>query len=210
VDLSEALLEFGQAEVVRAGLQLDGALRPDARELRALRSRTCDAALLMGPMYHVVEATDRRRVLGELRRILKSEGVAIITYLNSWGLLKTGISDFPDRFRDMQFLRSMIGDQTFRGKALHNFTECYWSTPPAAIAEVQQAGFAVVTYASGEGFAGGLRPLIESLAVERPDVYANVVNMAVETSQLPRYRDTGEHIQIVVRNRRSVHEALGG
>lgn len=45
----------------------------------------------MRPMYHIVEQNEGAMVLKEFKRILKQHGVAIIAYLNSWGLLKTGI-----------------------------------------------------------------------------------------------------------------------
>jgi S-adenosylmethionine-dependent methyltransferase len=201
VDLSEALLQFAHTQIARLGLHAERCMHGDARDLSALASEVFDAALLMGPMYHVIEANDRRKVLGELRRVLKAGSPALITYLNAWGLIRTGLVDFPNRYCDVAFVRSMLAEHVFQGQELANFTECYWSTPPAALAEVQQAEFEVVSYASAQGFAGGMRPLLEPLATARPDVYANIVQVAAETSELPQYRDTGEHLHIVVRKR---------
>ena len=33
--------------------------------------------------------------------------------MNSWGLVRTGLTDFPDRYRDLGFLRAMLGEVAF-------------------------------------------------------------------------------------------------
>lgn len=123
--------------------------------------------------------------------------------------MRTGPSDFPHRFRDLAFLRSMLGERVLKGRELANFTESYWSNPVAALNEICQAGFEVVTYASAEGFAGGLRPVVEQLFANHPDVVDNGVQAAAETSELPQYRDNGDHLHVVVRKRNGIHNHSG-
>ncbi len=202
-DLAEELLRFAQTQIEALGLQAEQFIHGDARDMSRLRTEAFDAALLMGPMYHIIEPAERAGVLGELSRILKSGGTAIVAYLNSWGIMRTGVVDFPHWYRDLTFLRSMLSEHVFKGRELSGFTECYWSTPKAAVAEVEGAGLDVVSYAGAEGFAGGMRPLLERLAEKDPEVYANVVKMAAETSELEQYRDSTDHLHIVVRRKGS-------
>lgn len=129
----------------------------------------------------------------------KPNGVAIITYLNSWGLIRTGITDFPDWYRDIATLRSMLEPQTFLGQQLSGFTESYWSTPKAALTEVETAGLDVVSYGAAQGFTGGMKLLIEQLALHDPQAYENVVSVAAEICELEQFRDSSEHMHIVVR-----------
>ena len=58
--------------------------------------------------------------------------------------------------RDISFLESMLDEKIFPGGELSGFTECYWSNPVVAKAELEQAGFTVLTYAGVEGFASGM------------------------------------------------------
>jgi len=85
-----------------------------AQDLSALASESFDVALFLGPLYHIVEPEKRSGALRELNRILKPDGTAIIAYLNSWGLIKTGIVDFPNRYRDISTLRAMLSENTKR------------------------------------------------------------------------------------------------
>ena len=199
IDLSEVALVHARQQIENVGLHADQIIHGDARNLSMFENESFDAALLMGPMYHVVEADERARILRALHRILKPGGAALITYLNSWGLIKTGLSDFPERYRDIAFLRSMLNEHVFRGQELADFTECYWSTPEVAQGEIEAAGLAIISYASAQGFTAGMEAQLQRLAAEEPKIYTNVVQVAAEVSALKQYRDAGTHLHFIVR-----------
>lgn len=197
-DLSEEEIKLARINLEQAGLQAEKLLVGDARHLNQLDLGGFDATLLMGPMYHVIDARERMDILHQIRDVLKPGGVVIVAYLNSWGLIRTGIVDFPHWYRDISKPRSMLHELTFEGQALSDFTECYWSTPEAALREVREAGFKVVSYAGAEGFASGMKPLLEVLSVKDPEAYANIVQFAAETCELSQYRDSTDHLHIVI------------
>lgn len=198
-DLSDGEIELAREEFDRQNLAAEGFLVADACDLSALASRNFDAGLLLGPMYHLVEPGSRQKALREFRRVLKPGGVGIISYLNSWGLMRTGINDFPSRFENIEFLHSMLAGKTFTGDDLKNFTESYWSTPPLALAEVAQNGFETISYAGAESFACGMRVQLAKLEKEKPQAYENIIKAAAETAELKQFRDSTDHLQIVVR-----------
>jgi S-adenosylmethionine-dependent methyltransferase len=197
VDLSDEEIRLARTGLDELGLSAEQLLVGDAQDLSLLASESFDAALLLGPMYHLIESEGRARALRELARVLKPGGKAIIAYLNSWGLIKTGIKDFPNQYRDIAVLRSMLGERTFTGQSLSSFTESYWSTPEAAFSEVRKAGFDIISYAGAESFANGMGALLERLAADNPEAYANVVEVAAETCELAQYRDSTDHLHIV-------------
>ena len=198
-DLSDQELKLAETHLQKQGFSADQLITGDARDLSVFDSNTFDAALLLGPLYHIVEPAERAQVLQELKRILKPNAVAILAYLNSWGLIKTGVSDFPDWYKDISFLRSMLLEHTFSVHQLSGFTECYWSTPAAALKEVKDAGLELISYAGAESFTGGMGGLIERLAVDHPEAYQNIVKVAAEMCELDQYRDSTDHIHIIAR-----------
>ena len=198
-DLSDTEVQLAHDRLGQLGLSAEQLIVGDARDMHLLASASYDAALLMGPMYHLIDPPERAGVLRELGRILKPRGIAIVAYLNSWGILRSGLVDFAQWYEDPARLRAMLHEQTFAGQSLSNFTESYWSTPPAALGEIRQAGLDVVGYAGAEGFVNGMGPLVEALAANNSAAYANVVEMAAETSELEQYRDSTDHLHIVVR-----------
>lgn len=198
-DLSSEVIRLAQTKIAELNLHAQNFIVGDAREMEQLPAEYFDAVLLMGPMYHIIDSGDRLKTLQNVWRILKPAGTALITYLNSWGLIRTGFSDFPTWYQDISTLRSMVDEHIFPGNRLSNFTECYWSTPEVAIQEVESAGFKVTSYGGAQGFAGGMRRILEQLAEENPEAYENIVQVAAEMCELKQYRDNTEHIHLVVR-----------
>ena len=196
VDPAKNELEFARNEFSKAGLTAQAFIHTDARELGMLKEETFDAALVLGPQYHLMDRSERIKALKELKRILKTGGVAIVSYLNSWGLIRTGVTDFPHRFRDLAFLKSMLDELSF--PEMNGFTSCHWSTPPAAYQELIEAGFKIVSYASAEGAATGMHPLMEKLAATDEEAFHNFVKFAAESYELPQFRDMAVHLHYIV------------
>lgn len=76
VDVSQRLLDAAMAKLQSAGLagQVKGVNLLSATDLSALASSSCDAVLLLGPLYHLRELEDRRRAVSEAVRLLKPSG----------------------------------------------------------------------------------------------------------------------------------------
>lgn len=198
VDLSDGLLGMARSVLADAGVRAEQFLCGDACELTSLPDNYFDAALLLGPLYHLVDQSRRLAALAELRRILIPGGVGIVAYLNSWGILRCGLGDFPDRYTDLDFVQSLLGEKAYRG-SLSGFTECYWATPHSALHEIHAAGFEVLSSCGAEGCVGGMRPMVERMAIEQPAAFTNLVRIGSDTSELPQYRDATEHLHVVVR-----------
>jgi len=199
IDISDIEIRLAKERIIKARLSAEKVCIGDARNLDDLPSGYYSAALLLGPMYHIVEKEGRETALLELERVLQPGGVAIVAYLNSWGIMKTGIVDMPRWYRDIGTLREMLSEHVFLGQRLSGFTEAYWSTPEIALEEIKKAGLRIVSYAGAEGFVGGMGPLVERLAVEDPKAFSNVLKVAADTCEMEQFRDTTDHLHIVVR-----------
>jgi S-adenosylmethionine-dependent methyltransferase len=199
IDLTDVLLDRAKSAFADSGLSAVTFEVADARDLSMLRTASFDAALLLGPLYHITDFSGRQRALAEMRRVLKPGGIAIAAYLNTWGLIRTGIADFPDWYRQRDTIFSLLKPRGYSAGELHGFTEAYWATPPQALHEVKTAGFEVISYAGAEGFCGGMWPMLATLAERDPEVHENIVAVAAETCELPQYRDATDHLHLVIR-----------
>lgn len=198
-DLSNNEIALAKKEFERQNLNAERFLVADACDLSEIESGNFDGGLLLGPMYHIIEPENRQKALQEFHRVLKVNGIGIIGYLNSWGLMRTGINDFPSRYQDISFLSSMLEGRTFAGGDLKNFTESFWSTPKLAFEEIGQNGFEIISSAGAESFANGMASQLEKLEKESPQTYKNILKIAAETAELEQFRHTADHLQIVVR-----------
>lgn len=129
----------------------------DARKIRRA-SESVDEVLLLGPLYHLVEQSDRLQALREARRVLRPGGflfaAAICRFGSLFDSLVRGFVDDPlfapilDRdLRDGQH-RNPTGKPEY-------FTTSFFHRPEELRDEVSEAGFNVIELLPVEG-PGGL------------------------------------------------------
>ncbi len=198
LDLSKNELDIAKRKIEEANLTAENYYCKSALELEFLADESFDGLLLMGPLYHLHSTEERSKVLSDSYRILKKNGVALISYINTWGVLKASVGEFPDSFKDIEhFDRYRDGDLKFSPE--ESFTSTYFTTPPLALDEIRKAGFEIVSYAGAESFLSGLSIQMKNLYLYMPEVYENYLKKAVEFCELPQYRDTTEHLHVIVK-----------
>jgi ubiquinone/menaquinone biosynthesis C-methylase UbiE len=111
-----------------------------------------DAVLLLGPLYHLLEATDRVAALAEARRVLRPGGVLAAVAISRFASLIEGLRhgwacDHPG------IVESGLHTGTHRNPdALPDkFTTAHFARPDELAAEVAAAGFGTVELRAVEG-----------------------------------------------------------
>jgi len=146
-------LEQARARAASSGIELAAIVLGDAREL-GVPTGVADAALLLGPLYHLVERSDRLRALREARRILKPAGVLFAAAISRFASLIDGLS--TGAFQDREF-RKIVAADLASGQHRNPtdnptyFTTAYFHRPEELAAEVQDAGFQHVRVFAIEG-----------------------------------------------------------
>ncbi len=65
--------------------------KADALDLSFIDSNSFDMVLLFGPLYHLLKEEDRIKALNEAKRILKDDGVMLISYcMNEYAVISYG------------------------------------------------------------------------------------------------------------------------
>ncbi|SCG84041.1 putative methyltransferase [Proteiniborus sp. DW1] len=198
LDLSKNELDIAKRKIEEANLTAENYYCKSALELEFLEAESFDGVLVMGPLYHLHSHEDRIKVLSDTYRILKNNGIALISYINTWGALKASVGEFPDVFKDVgHFDRYKNGDLKFSPE--ESFTSTYFTTPPLALEEIKKSGFEIVSYAGAESFLAGLSTQVKNLYLYMPEVYENYLKKAAEFCELPQYRDATEHLHVIVK-----------
>jgi SAM-dependent methyltransferase len=131
----------------------------DARAIPA-SDASADAVLMLGPLYHLVEAADRLQALAEAHRVLHRGGVllaaGISRFASTWEGLRTGFITHP------AFEAMVLGD--LRDGVHRNpdvkgrpewFTLAYLHTPDGMRDEVRSAGSPDADVFAVEGLGAG-------------------------------------------------------
>ncbi|MEI4770866.1 class I SAM-dependent methyltransferase [Psychrobacillus sp. FJAT-51614] len=82
-DLTPKLVEIAQNKVQELELekQFNGFFPADARNLHMINDNQFDASLMLGPMYHIKEETDRIKAIRELHRVTKENGIVFVAFM---------------------------------------------------------------------------------------------------------------------------------
>jgi ubiquinone/menaquinone biosynthesis C-methylase UbiE len=149
---ASAALEGGELASIEEG---------DAREL-PFADRSVDVVLLLGPLYHLVEAEDRLQTLAEARRVLRPGGLlaaaAISRFASTYDGLARGFLAEPEF---AAIVERDVRDGQHRNPGRHPdwFTTAYFHHPDELRDEVVGAGFEVDALLAVEGPAGWLGDL---------------------------------------------------
>ncbi|MGD2070448.1 MAG: class I SAM-dependent methyltransferase [Gemmatimonadota bacterium] len=125
----------------------------DARALAA-GDASADAVLLLGPLYHLIDAGDRLRALAEARRALVPGGllmaVGISRFASALDGLRRGFLDDPDF---AALVRADLESGVHRNPdgRLEFFTTAYMHRPDALRREVEEAGLRCEAVLAVEG-----------------------------------------------------------
>jgi ubiquinone/menaquinone biosynthesis C-methylase UbiE len=153
IDPVDLHLEQARTCAAESGVALASITQGDARHLE-VPSSIADAVLLLGPLYHLVERSDRLKALRESRRILKPRGILLAASICRFASLIDGLS--RGFFRDPEFCKIVAADLTCGQhcnptKETAYFTTAYFHRPEELAAEVSDAGFDDVQLLSVEG-----------------------------------------------------------
>ena len=115
----------------------------DARALD-VGDRLADVVLLLGPLYHLTEASDRAAALAEAKRVLKPGGWVFGAVISRFASALDGLS--RDLFHDPRFwpiVRRDLAEGQHRNptERIDYFTTAYFHRPDEAVREFGAAGF---------------------------------------------------------------------
>lgn len=163
-------------------------------------NESSDAVLLLGPLYHLTERTERLRALSEVRRVLRPGGLCFAAAISRFASLFSGLSwgllTDPD-FREI--VDRDLRDGQHRNPNDHPrwFTTAYFHHPDELEAEALESGFNVEGLYGIEGMAGWITAASDRW--EDPTHRDILLESARATESEPSLRGLSSHLLLVAR-----------
>jgi ubiquinone/menaquinone biosynthesis C-methylase UbiE len=142
VDLTPRNIELANDQSLKTGIRLAKCQTGDATNL-PFDDEQFDLVLLMGPLYHLTEKTERIKALSEAKRIVKKGGFVLAAVISRYGSLFDGFK--RDLIMDDEFEKILVNDLK-TGVHLNEtgnpeyFTTAYFHSPAEIEGEVVEAG----------------------------------------------------------------------
>lgn len=153
IDAAPRLVAIAEAHNEHATRRVSSCTVGDARALDE-PDHSADIVLLLGPLYHLVDAHERRRALLEAARVLRAAGVLIAAGISRWASTLDGLS--RNVLSDPVFARIVerdLVDGQHRNPTgrIEYFTTAYFHRPDELRDEVGAAGLTVESLYGVEG-----------------------------------------------------------
>jgi SAM-dependent methyltransferase len=158
-----------EAATARSASQPQAPFRVEEAEARhlPLPDRSIDAALLMGPLYHLLERDERLAALREVARVLRPGGriLAEVITRYAWVLDATlrSLLTAPDTWEDFDWILR-TGQSKDPRKVSDGSFLAYFHRPDELACELELTGFNDIQLLSVEGFAWLLGDLPQRMA----------------------------------------------
>jgi len=206
VDLAPRHVEMVRAHLGPLGVTAEVG---DARHLEC-EDNYFDAVLLLGPLYHLTERSERVQALTEARRVVRPAGMVAVAAISRFASLFDGLAReflFDPAFVPIVERDLAEGQHRNPDQHPHWFTTAYFHEPRELRSEIESAAFDVVELVGLEGLAGWLGHLADRWETEEGRTAILYAARAVESE--PSVLGLSAHLLAVARPHAD-HPTAGG
>ncbi|MCA9934894.1 MAG: methyltransferase domain-containing protein [Ardenticatenaceae bacterium] len=197
LDLSRGNLALAQKKAQAAGVTLAGALHGNALQL-PLPPISFDAALLFGPLYHLLDLAERETAVAQTHTILKPVGLIFAAFITRFApfrdMAAKGYGDWIINHAE----RAAMILQTGQNPALpgNSFPNSYFAHPDEVRPLLESQGFETLAVIGCEGVVAGHEQHINGLQGE---LWEEWVSLNYRLGQDPALHGAADHLLYVGR-----------
>lgn len=194
-DLSEGNIEFAKAKAKELDISLK-TICGNAIDESIYPNETYDHILVMGPMYHLFEDKDRRKVIDNALLHLNKGGKIYIAFINLFAVLLYYLDEDKYGFKveldfDPSYGKCLLENIGWNGMA---FTEARFESIPEIKRFCNSFGLKKVSLFGQEGFLGTYVHQVEALEEPHRSLY---IDYAHKMCELEEYLAMSAHIMYI-------------
>jgi len=197
VDLSKEVLKECQKYLNNAGFQENvDYILGDARNLSMVSQKDYDAVLMMGPLYHLVEKSDRQMALREAYNRLRPGGVIFSAFISRYGILGEILKYVPDSIDDQEQVISVLTKGRDKQDWPKGGFRAYFARVEEIIPLHEDIGFETIKLAGVEPAISADDESYNVLKGERRELW---LNLLYEISDQPSIIGASQHLLYIGR-----------
>lgn len=203
-DLTPRLVELAEQKAIELNLekQFDGFHVMDARHLGGLSDEQFDAALVLGPMYHLQSQDDRNRAIAELYRVTKQDGLIFVAFMSRTRFLSTSLQ-YPERWRPnhtVQGITDFMKSGAFNHDDEGRFTGAYYFDIAEIIPFMESQGFQTIKLIGSSSVAGGMtEEQWDYWKRQGDDAFTQLMELIMNESENPYILGASSHLLYIGR-----------
>lgn len=194
-DLSSGNIAFAEQKAAEKKLPLK-TICGNALDATLYPKEKFDHVLVMGPMYHLFQESDRRKVIENAISVLKPGGKIYVAFINLLAGMLYFLDEWPEAFAEElksgnEYGECVLENRSWQGTA---FTEARFDALPDIFRFVNSFGLKQITIFGQEGFLAADLTKIEPLAEPHRSLW---LDYAYQTCERPEYLAMSSHIMYI-------------
>lgn len=196
LDLSDGNVEFAKQKAKERGLTIR-AILGNACETDKILNERFDHVLLMGPLYHLLEDSDRRRAVAGCLNVLKPNGILFASFISAVADIIYLLQENPGMIGTGEFkdLTYFIEDRPFSGSG---FTEARFERIRDIEPFMNGFGLEKLHLLGSEGI---LAPFKYQILKQPPEVLDRCIDLAIKVCEREELLVYSEHLLYIGRKR---------
>lgn len=195
LDITPSYVEIIRRKAREQNLSIES-FQNDARDLSVFPDETFDTVFCMGPIYHLVEAADRRRALAESLRVLKRGGMLYVAYINKFFTF-AHLATQNKQFLQEKWYQTIIEQGAMKSDDPDCFwTDAWFSKPSEMEAMLSEFPVRVCHHLAQDGTA---RMLAERINDLKPAYFNRWADYHIRTCEEPSILGSSNHGLIIAR-----------
>lgn len=183
-DLSPELVAIANARIrsSRVASTIEAAVEADVRDLSAWQDDEFDAALSLGPFYHLTEPKDREQAASELHRVVRPGGKVFVAFMPRYAFLRrtAAIAQERHRLMDPRFVERLLNDGVFLNDQPGRFDAGYGVMPSEIAPFFERQGFETIQVLASEGLGSGIEDVVSELRETDPATYERLMDVITQ------------------------------
>jgi len=197
VDLSAKALAFAQEKAEEAGISLAACIHADARDLSCIGDESFEAALNMGPLYHLLKHAERVESLRETCRLLVPGGKLLAAFIGRYSVIHYAAIHGPDYIVSGRAeIEGVLRDGVYPGANPDGWGHAWFAHPSEIGPLMAEGGLEELDLLHCEPLAFELD---ETISAASPEVHRQWIDLLYRLSRDPSLFGGGGHLLCVGR-----------
>jgi 2-polyprenyl-3-methyl-5-hydroxy-6-metoxy-1,4-benzoquinol methylase len=168
IDLAEKNIEFAKEKGKEIGIKLKNYIHANILEIDFIPANSFDSVLCMGPLYHLINKEDRIKAIDQCLRILKPNGILVITFVTTFAQSISLLKRSPEKISEwIPVLNKTISTGINVDDFDTGFTEAYFFHPLEIELFMQQFSLQMLKISGAEGLGCQSEEILKLLPKEK-------------------------------------------
>jgi S-adenosylmethionine-dependent methyltransferase len=197
IDLAESNIEYARNKQHELNIYLESLRVGDATSLKDIEDDSFDIIFCMGPLYHLIAESDRKKAVNECKRIVKKNGSIIFSFITIMAQTISVIKRYPLFIKNWERALSKGIEKGINDSEYDTgFTEAFFVDPLKVEDFLVDCGLLVTKLAGAEGIACQSEP--DLLKLPR-DVLDEWINFSFKYSECRSTLGANQHVLCIAK-----------